>query len=316
MRMRTVLTAVLAVLIVVGVAAAVLAFLGRERPTDTRGRPTTRKATGTRRAVTSKRRRGRPAWLRLGPVVLLAGAVVCLVLAAMRFTVDREETQATVVLATDVSRSMQETDVAPDRLTAAQDAARAFLGELPPGFRVGLVTFADVSATEIEPGRDRAGVTAAVEALAIAADKGTVIGDGLAAALDSIESARAASGERPAAVLLLSDGNDTGSAIPPLEAAERSRAIEVPVFTVALGRPDVEGGADAALLASIADTTGGEAFTALTAGELTGIYERLGTELSTRLAIGGSGPLFVALGALLAVAAGVLVMVSSRRQQY
>lgn len=307
--MGTVVTALLAVLIVVGIAAVVLTVFGQEQKRDARGKVKPKQTTEQRAVASAKRRRGFPPWVRVLPIVLLAGAVVCLGLAVMQFTVAREEREATVMLAIDASRSMEQTDVAPNRLAAAEEAAQAFLEELPEGYRVGLVTFAGSATERVAPSVDRTTVSGAIGDLAT--ERKTVIGDGLDAALDAIERDREVRGERPAAVLLLSDGNDTGSATPPAAAAERARTLGIPVFTVVLG--SAETGADAALLGSIAEATGAESFTALTAGELTSVYETLGSELSTRLAIGGTGPLFVALGALLAVAAGVLVLLTQRR---
>ena len=307
--MGTIVTAVLAVLIIVGIAAVVLTVFGKEQERDSRGRVKAKPTSQQRAVSAARRRRGRPGWLRFLPVVLLGGAVACLVLAVMQFTVDRDEREATVILAMDASNSMENTDVAPTRLAAAQDAARAFLAELPEGYRVGLVTFAATAEELVVPTTDRAQVASAFEELSTQRD--TVIGDALAEALDAIERDRASSGDRPSAVLLLSDGVDSGSAITPSEAAERARVMEVPVFTVVLGSAD--SGADPAVLESIAQATGAESFSALTAAELTQVYETLGSELSTRLAIGGSGPLFVALGAFLAVAAGVFVLLTNRR---
>jgi Ca-activated chloride channel homolog len=307
--MGTIITAILAVLIIVGVAAIVLSVFGKEQERDSRGRVKA-KPTSQQRAVTSARRRGGfPAWVRVLPFVLLGGAVVCVVLAVLQFTVDREEPEATVMLAIDASNSMEQTDVAPNRLVAAENAARAFLDELPEGYRVGLVTFAGTATERVAPVVDKVAVSDAFTGLTTGS--GTTIGDGLMLSLDAIERDRVSTGERPAAVLLLSDGVDSGSSTPPSTAAERARTLAVPVFAVVLG--SAESGADPATLHSIAQTTGGESFTALTASELTSVYETLGSELSTRLAIGGTGPLFVALGALLAVAAGVIVLVTSRR---
>ena len=308
--MGTIVTAVLAVLIIVGVAAVVLTLFGKEQERDSRGRVKAKPTSQQRAVSAARRRRGLPPWVRFVPFLLLGGAVVCLILAAMRFTVDRNEREATVILTMDASNSMRNTDVAPSRLAAAQDAARAFLAELPQDYRVGLVTFAATADELVVPTTDHGQVAAAFESLST--ERETVIGDALAEALDAIERDRATSGDdRASAILLLSDGVDSGSSIAPSEAAERARTLEVPVFTVVLG--SASSGADPAVLSSIAETTGAESFSALTAAELTQVYETLGSELSTRLAIGGSGPLFVALGALLAVAAGVLVLVTNRR---
>ena len=307
--MGTIVTAILAVLIIVGVAAVVLSVFGKEQQRDSRGRVKAKPSSQQRAVTSARRRRGLPPWVRFLPFVLLGGAVVCLVLAVMQFTVDREEREATVMLAIDASNSMEQTDVAPNRMVAAENAARAFLDELPAGYRVGLVTFAGTATERVAPAVDRVAVSDAFTGLTT--DPGTTIGDGLMLSLDAIERDRAAEGDRPAAVLLLSDGVDSGSATPPSTAAERARTVQVPVFTVVLG--SAASGADPATLESIAETTGGESFSALTASELTSVYETLGSELSTRLAIGGTGPLFVALGALLAVAAGILVLLTSRR---
>ena len=72
-----------------------------------------------------------PTWRKRLPFGLLAGAVACVVLALLQFRVEREATQGTVILTLDVSNSMDETDVAPDRLTAAKSAIEEFLETLP-----------------------------------------------------------------------------------------------------------------------------------------------------------------------------------------
>ena len=126
--------------------------------------------------------------------------------------IDRQVTAGTVVLAIDVSHSMGSSDVLPNRLAAAQVAAAAFLDRLPAGFRVGLATFSVSSAVPVFPTSDRARVASAVGSLAVDTGTGTVIGDGLSSALDAIQTDRG-DGDRPAAVVLLSDGRDSGSTI-------------------------------------------------------------------------------------------------------
>ena len=98
-----------------------------------------------------------PRWRRHVPAVLFLVALAALVLGfarpvrAMRTTEER----ATVVLAVDVSLSMEATDVAPNRLAVAQEAARAFVEGLPDDLDVGLVTFHDVAGVAAA-GRDQA----------------------------------------------------------------------------------------------------------------------------------------------------------------
>ena len=176
------------------------------------------------------------------PWLFLVLAVASLAVAFAQFRLSSEVREATVVLAVDISRSMLNTDVEPDRITAAKDAAQAFVEELPPDFRVGLVTFSGIEGTPVQPTADRARVQAALEGLGVAADRGTVIGDGLDAAVQAVRDDRVANGSSAAAILLLSDGRDTGSEVATPIASERAQTSEIPVFTVVLGLPPSEGG--------------------------------------------------------------------------
>jgi hypothetical protein len=87
------------------------------------------------------------------------------------------------------------------------------------------------------------------------------------------------------------------------------------VHTVVLGQAatgEGDAGANVELLQQIATTTGAQTFTAESAGELDQVYETLGQQLSTDLAINASGTLFYVLAAVLAGAAAVFVLLSSR----
>lgn len=236
--------------------------------------------------------------------MLLLGAVACLGVSLAQFRLSREVKEATVILVLDVSNSMGKTDVVPSRLAAAQDAAKTFLEKLPPDFRVGLVTFAGEPTVEVPVTADRALVSQALDGLTLSA--GTVIGDGLNSALEALRDDRAENGEGPAAMLLLSDGVDTGSDVLPLVAAERAATAGTPVFTVVLGSPDQSEGhkADPLLLQAIARQTGGQPFTAESADELTGIYSTLGSTLSVQLAVTSIGAPFLWGAGILALAAG------------
>ena len=249
---------------------------------------------------------------KTAPFVLLFGTSTCLVLLFAQVRFERSQATATVVLAIDVSDSMLATDVAPDRFSAAKAAATSFLDQVPAGFRVGVVTFAGAAATVVEPGEDRMIVADTIEGLT--ASRGTVIGDGLDEALDMVAAARGAEAELPAAIVLLSDGADTGSIVPPDEAAARARELAVPVFTVAIvGHAGKEVG-DTDLLRSIATETGGALSTAASADELSQIYDRLSARLTSELAVGSSAtPLLVASTVLTAMAVAMFLGVGRRR---
>ncbi len=117
------------------------------------------------------------------PAVLLGLAIACALLGAARpsvvMTLPNEH--QTVVLAIDVSRSMRATDIEPNRIVAAQNAVKAFVKELPPSVRVGLVTFAGSAAIAQTPTQNRDDLLAAVDRFQL--QRQTAIGSGLQAAL-------------------------------------------------------------------------------------------------------------------------------------
>lgn len=272
-----------------------------------------RREEGVRRAGTRIPSRGRARRYKRVAAVLMVGAVVFLALAFTQFRFLREESSSGMVILTmDVSESMGRTDVVPSRLDAAVAAAQQFLDQVPPELDVGLVTFANEADLLVPPSAARQQVSDALTVLP--RGEGTVIGDGLDTALVAIESERAQRGETPAAVLLLSDGRDTGSDVLPAEAAARAKEVGVPIYTVVLGQAlSTEGaGANVELLQEIADATGGSAYTADTAGGLLDVYETLGTEISTELGISDSGALFVGIAAILAIAATVALLFALR----
>lgn len=255
---------------------------------------------------------GQPAWRRRIPPVLLMAAIAALALALAkpRTTVAVPIERASVVMVIDTSRSMQATDVDPDRMQAAQRAAQRFLDRLPEQLQVGVVAFSDAPHTVLRPTRDREQVRGTVAGLA--ADGGTATGDALNAALRALPAERN-SRRPPSAVVLLSDGATTTGA-DPVEAAREAGRRKVPVYTVALGTPEgtVQGPygrpqpvpPDPATLRRMAQAAGGEAFKVEDSDRLEAVYERLGSQLGTRpeerevtAAFAAAGLLLLGLGA-------------------
>jgi Ca-activated chloride channel family protein len=87
----------------------------------------------------------------------------------------------TIAMAMDVSRSMQATDVEPSRITAAQAAAKAFIEDLPPNVRLGIVSFAGTAAVVQTPTENRQDMLAAIDRFQL--QRGTATGSGLILAL-------------------------------------------------------------------------------------------------------------------------------------
>jgi Ca-activated chloride channel family protein len=238
--------------------------------------------------------------------------VVALGVALAQFRVAKTEKAPTVVLVLDASLSMNKTDVKPNRLAAARTAAEAFVGQLPESFWVGLVTFSDEPQVVVAPTVDHTKVGSALDDAQ--QGKGTHIGDGLSASLDSIAQQWETHGPSSAAVVLLSDGQDTGSVVAPSDAAARAAQMGIPVYTVVLGQTSGSGAADADLLTRIAQTTGATWETAATSAGLKSVYENLGTQLSTQLKISSSAQLFVFIAVALAMGAAVIVLILNRRR--
>ena len=217
----------------------------------------------------------RPGWRRVLPVILylLAATVLLVALARPEATAQVPRDQATIMLVMDTSRSMLNTDLSPSRREAAQQAADAFLQEIPDRFQVGLVTFAGAPSVEALPTTDKEAIRTALRNAPVR--DGTAIGDALVRALAASRPRNAApNAERPpTAILLLTDG-ESRSGLPPLAAAQQAKQAGVPVFTVALAsQPPPE-------LQQIAEVTGGQSFTAPNAEQLNTVYRDLGSRLT------------------------------------
>src|SRR5947209_15625974 len=156
-----------------------------------------------------------PGWRRHVPLALYAIALAVLIVAAARprTTVAVPVQQATVMLLTDVSGSMQATDVRPSRLAAVRNAALTFVGRVPGGVRIGVMAFNQHPRTLQPPTADRDAVRAALAQLA--PHGGTRTGDAIDAALTVLEHQPGVGRQRPpAAIVLLSDGKSTGGEDP------------------------------------------------------------------------------------------------------
>jgi Ca-activated chloride channel homolog len=220
--------------------------------------------------------------------LLLALALVALTAAWARPQADVEvpRERATVVVALDTSVSMEATDVQPDRITAAREAAAAFVEGLPDRFNVGLVSFSGDARVAVPATQDHALVVDAVRSLELGPS--TAIGEAVFASLDAV---RSVPGEEPppARIVLLSDGTNTvGRPVP--TAAEAALEAGVPVSTIAYGTPDgfveVQGEVvpvpvDRDALRRLAQATGGSAFTAESGDELAEVYDDIGSQVGT-----------------------------------
>ncbi len=215
-----------------------------------------------------------PGWRRHIPPMLLLGAITLLLIATARplAVITLPSQQETIILAMDVSGSMRAADVLPNRLVAAQEAAKAFIKDLPRSVRVGVVSFAGTAAVVQPPTQSRDDVVAAIDRFQL--QRGTAIGSGIVLSLatlfpdagidlSQITGARAmpaaplggqggkADKAKPdfvpvppgsynsGAIILLTDGQRT-TGPDPIEAAKMAADRGVKVYSVGIGTKDGE----------------------------------------------------------------------------
>ena len=126
------------------------------------------------------------AWRRHVPPALMLLAITALLFAASRpaAVITLPSAQKTIVLAIDVSGSMRATDVKPNRMVAAQEAAKSFVAELPRSVRVAVVSFAGTAAVVQAPTLSRDDVYASIDRFQM--QRGTATGSGIVLSLATI----------------------------------------------------------------------------------------------------------------------------------
>ncbi|MET8825344.1 VWA domain-containing protein [Streptomyces sp. NPDC004610] len=256
----------------------------------------------------------RPGRRRHIPAAAFCAALALLVVGFARpvteVQVPRE--RATIVVAFDVSASMEATDIAPTRFEAAREAALAFVDQLPEQFNAGLVPFSGSATVAVAPTTDREALRAAIRRLTTG--EGTAIGEAVVAARGAIRALdeRAETEPPPAHIVLLSDGSNT-TGRPIEEAAQEAAAEEIPVSTIAYGTEEgtitldsgdtIQVPADGPALESLAEATGGDFHEAATGEELQAVYEDIGSSVGYRTEEREIWPWFVAAGLIAALAA-------------
>jgi Ca-activated chloride channel homolog len=284
-------------------------------------------------------------WRRHVPPLLFLAALAIMITAIARPTavITLPSQHETVILAMDVSGSMRATDVEPNRLVAAQNAAKAFIAEQPENVRIGIVAFAGTATVAQAPTRNREDLVAAIDRFQL--QRATAIGSAIIVSLATIfpdagldvatfmygAESEKKGGPKPqaafkpvppgsynnAVVILLTDGQRTTG--PDTVAAARLAADRgVRIYTVGVGTPDgkivgFEGWSmhvrlDEETLKTVADLTRGEYFYAGNAVDLKKIYETLRTKLVMETKKTEITALFSAAAALLAALAGLLSM--------
>jgi Ca-activated chloride channel family protein len=281
------------------------------------------------------------------PLLFLLSLAAMLLASSRPFAVVRlPSQQETIMLAMDVSGSMRATDVEPTRMVAAQNAAKAFLADLPRNVRVGIVAFAG-TASVVQPATlSREDLVAAIDKFQM--QRATAIGNGIVVSLAELlpeagidlskmmygrdraqgssldskpkappkEHVPVAPGSYTSgAIILLTDGQRT-TGVDPLEAAKLAADHGVRVYTVGIGTVTgetigFEGWSmrvklDEETLKAIATKTQAEYFYAGTAADLKKVYTTLSSRLTMEKRETEVSGLLALVAALLALLSGGL----------
>jgi Ca-activated chloride channel family protein len=282
------------------------------------------------------------------PPLLFLVALIAMITAIARpaAVVTLPSQHRTIILAMDVSGSMRATDVKPNRISAAQAAAKAFVAEQPSNVRIGVVSFAGTAAVVQPPTQNREDIFAAIDRFQL--QRATAIGSGIIVSLATIfpdagidvssliyggnagrgiplDQARKT--EKPAftpvppgsytsaAIILLTDGQRT-TGPDSIEAARMAADRGVRIFTVGFGTKSgetigFEGWSmrvrlDEETLKAIANITHGEYFYAGSATDLKKVYQSLNDRLVLEKKDMEIGALFSAAAAVIAVVSALL----------
>jgi len=277
-------------------------------------------------------------------------ALYLLSLAFMLFALARPVTvvkvpsqEGTVILAIDVSMSMRATDIKPDRITAAKEAAKAFVLRQSENVKIGIVSFASDASLVQPPTTDHDLVIAAIDRLRL--QRATAIGRAILTSLDAIVEDMGAGGETdlpsavltqpqspnapqkptktavpgaakaPATIILLTDGQNNQFP-PPLAILDQAISRGIRVYTVGVGTPagavlSLEGRSirtslDEATLKQIAEDTDAQYFLATSDADLRKVYENLTTELVLRSQKTEVTALFTLVAAVFSIVASAL----------
>lgn len=273
----------------------------------------------------------RPSRLRHLPAILLILSLTFFTVAMAGPTHDVRipRNRAVVMLVIDVSQSMRATDVAPNRLAAAQEAAKQFADQLTPGINLGLISYAGTATVLVSPTTNREATKNAIDKLQLA-DR-TATGEGIFTALQAIATVGAVIGggdePPPARVVLMSDGKETVPSNPDnpkgaYTAARTAKDQGVPISTVSFGTPygyvEINDQrqpvpVDDEMLKKIADLSGGNAFTASSLEQLKEVFTNLQEQIGYETIKGDASVGWLRLGALVLAGAALAALLINRR---
>jgi Ca-activated chloride channel family protein len=269
-------------------------------------------------------------WRHLPAILLIASmALLTIAMAGPTRDVRIPRNRAVVMLVIDVSQSMRATDVQPNRMVAAEEAAKDFANELTPGINLGLIAYAGTATVLVQPTTNRAATTAALSKLQFA-DR-TATGEAIFTALQAIATVGAVIGggdtPPPARIVLFSDGKETVPTNPDnpkgaFTAARTAKDQGVPISTISFGTPygfvDINGQrqpvpVDNTTMKKVAELSGGNNYTASNLAQLKEVYANLQQQIGYETIRGDASVGWLRLGSLVLALAALAALLINRR---
>jgi Ca-activated chloride channel family protein len=236
--------------------------------------------------------------------------------------------RAVIMLVIDMSQSMRATDVEPNRLKAAEQAASQFASQLTPGINLGVVGFAGIPYLLVPPTPQHQATIEALKKLEFA--DSTATGEAIFTALHAIGASAVQGGDKPppARIVLLSDGGENKPQDPSdphdgaYTAARLAKDQGVPISTITFGtqtghieldgqRVNVPVSADQ--MKKIAQLAGGQSYTATNLEQLNRDYDAIENEIGYRTVPGPGSSGWLRLGVVIALVATALALLINRR---
>lgn len=190
-----------------------------------------------------------------------------------------EKSARDLMIAADLSGSMEAKDFSTEqgekinRLEAVKRVLEEFARQRE-GDRLGLIVFGDAAYLQAPFTTDKdTWLTLLAETEIAMAGPSTVIGDAIGLAISTFEGADTDN----RVLIVLTDGNDTGSKVPPIDAARVARAHDVKIYTIAIGDPKTVGedAMDIETLERVSEITHGAYFEALDREALEQAYKQI-----------------------------------------
>lgn len=261
-------------------------------------------------------------------VSLLSLILLTIALATPTHDMRIPRNRAVIMLVIDMSQSMRATDVEPNRLKAAEQAASQFAGQLTPGINLGLVGFAGTPYLLVPPTPQHQATIDALKKLDFA--DSTATGEAIFTALHAIGASAITGGDHPppARIVLLSDGGENRPSDPndphdgAYTAARLAKDQGVPISTISFGTKTGEIEMDRQRIAvpvstdqmkTIARLSGGQAYTATNLSELEKDYDAIEREIGYRIVPGPGSAGWLRLGVIAALIAAALGLLINRR---